>query len=130
MQLRSIRRSKLRLLGELGVAVASLVFVDRRRRSLGPAAVLEESRLRGVKGRQRSVFARKRLRRLIRLVDACFPGGGNCYRRALAEIASDPSAANDRLVLGLRSGGGSQSGHAWIEGNRDSVARYDAEIAL
>jgi hypothetical protein len=115
---------------DLAVAVAALVFVEKRRRSFGPEAVLREARHRGLNGRRRSSAARRTLRRLIRLVDACFPGGGNCYRRALAEIASDPEAAGERLVVGLRSGGGSRSGHAWLAGNRDSVARYDAEIAL
>jgi hypothetical protein len=68
------------------------------------------------------------LRRLIRGVDACLPGGGNCYRRALLEVALDPAAAAEPLHLGLREHGGPRSGHAWLGDRRDSGEAYDAEF--
>jgi hypothetical protein len=118
------------LLREFIGVLRALVFVERRRRSLSPAAVLDLARARGRSGRARSPLERHRLRRLLRSVDALVPSGGNCYRRALAEIAMDRNAAEERLLVGLRSGGGRGSGHAWLAGNRDTVERYDAEIAL
>jgi len=57
------------------------------------------------------------------------PDGGNCYRRALLELALDPTAAAEPLVFGLKQGGGSGSGHAWL-GDARGFETYDAEFRL
>jgi hypothetical protein len=78
----------------------------------------------------RTAAARASLRRLIRIVDRCFPSGGNCYRRALIEVAMDASAAAEPLHMGIRSNGGPNSGHAWLGSLPESDGRgpYDADF--
>jgi hypothetical protein len=108
---------------------APVVELGRLRQ--GPGPLLKVLRAQGQRGRVRSDRQRARLSRLIGFVDACFPGGGNCYRRALLEISIDPVAAAEPLRLGLRSGGGLKSGHAWLgpSPGRDT-GRYDAEFCV
>jgi hypothetical protein len=108
--------------------VAPTVEMGRVHR--GPQSLLRTLRARGARGPVRSDVERRRLGRIIRVVDACFPGGGNCYRRALLEIAVDPQAAATPLNLGLRNGGGSRSGHAWLGHDAQSGVRYDAEFSV
>jgi hypothetical protein len=69
---------------------------------------------------------------MIRLVDRLFPGGANCYRRTLLEIALDAGAAEERLFLGLKEQGGPASGHAWLESWPDAAeaSRYDAIVEI
>jgi len=67
---------------------------------------------------------------VIRLVDRCFPSGGNCYRRVLIEIGMDAGAAAERLHLGLRADGGLNSGHAWLESAPGRLDPYDAEFVV
>jgi hypothetical protein len=54
----------------------------------------------------------------------------NCYRRALVEIAMDAGAATEPLHFGLRAGGGTNSGHAWLGAESDRGSRYDAKFIL
>jgi hypothetical protein len=63
---------------------------------------------------------------LIRLVDRGFPGGGNCYRRALLEVALDPASALEPLHMAVREHGGPGSGHAWLGEVPDTNETYDA----
>jgi hypothetical protein len=84
----------------------------------------------GAHGRLRSASERSRLRRLIGAIDRRLPDGGNCFRRALIEIALDPESAREPLRFGLRKGGGAKSGHAWLRDEREPQQRYDAEFAL
>ena len=100
--------------------------VERGRLDSGPAPLVARLRGQGRRGIVRSVGQRQTLRRVIRLVDAAFPGGGNCYRRALLEIALDPTAAAEPLHLALREHGGPQSGHAWLGPTPDTNETYDA----
>jgi hypothetical protein len=41
-------------------------------------------------------------------------GGGNCFRRALLEMALDRGAAGDPLLMGFNVHGGRLAGHAWL----------------
>ncbi len=104
--------------------------VEAGRLRRGPAVLLHDLRQRGTRGPARTVAERARLAKVVRLVDACFPGGGNCYRRALLEIAVDPVAASTPLRLGLKSGGGFRSGHAWLATSAEEHVRYDAEFSV
>lgn len=79
--------------------------------------------------KKRTAEARTRLKRVIGAIDRRLPGGKNCVRRALLEMALDGGAARERFFAGLQKGGRSGSGHAWLES--DSVTdRYDAVIAI
>jgi hypothetical protein len=64
------------------------------------------------------------------MVDACMPGGGNCFRRALMQVALDPEAAAAPINLGLRNGGGPRSGHAWLGPRTEPAGTYDAEFSV
>lgn len=77
----------------------------------------------------RSPAARTRLKRVIGAVDRRLPGGQNCVRRALIEMALDGGAARERFFAGLQTGGGPGSGHAWLESD-SATERYDAVIAI
>jgi hypothetical protein len=117
------------LVGDIFRVAWALPSIELDRRTLGPGPLLEKVRARGRRSGARTAPERDRLQRLIRLVDACVPGGGNCYRRALIEIALDPTAAAEPLRFGLREHGGPGSGHAWLGGRPDDTTRYDAEFA-
>jgi hypothetical protein len=69
---------------------------------------------------------------MIAAVDARIPGGSNCYRRALVEMALDASAAEERLFFGLKAHGGARSGHAWLASWPDSANAgvYDAVLEM
>src|SRR5262249_44384489 len=105
-------------LGALGVEIcrvlAVLPEVERGRRTRGPRPLVADLRRKARQARARSPRDRARLQRAIAWVDACFPGGGNCYRRALLEMALDRGAASEPLRMGLKAGGGRGSGHAWL----------------
>jgi len=103
------------------------VELRRRRSSLHNAvqAVRQRSSLRP----SRSSKGRIRLRRAIAIVDARLPGGPNCVRRSLLEMALDRGAAREKLFAGFVSGGGPKSGHAWLE-SESGTRRYDAVIAI
>jgi hypothetical protein len=104
----------------------ALPTVEFGRRRSGPAPLLATLRARGRQGAVRSDQERRNLRRVIRLVDRFFPSGGNCYRRALLELALDPTSAREPLHLALRQHGGPQSGHAWLADLKDTPESYDA----
>ena len=70
-----------------------------------------------------------RLKRVIGAVDRRLPGGKNCVRRALLEVALDGAAAREQFFAGLHMGGGPGSGHAWLESD-SPTDRYDAVIAI
>jgi hypothetical protein len=111
---------------ELLRVLRALPAVEYGRRRSGPAPLLAALRARGRQGVVRSEEERRGLRRVIRLVDRFFPTGGNCYRRALLELALDPTSAREPLHLALRQYGGPQSGHAWLADLKDTPESYDA----
>ena len=77
----------------------------------------------------RTPAGRIRLKRVISAIDRRLPGGKNCVRRALLEIALDGAAAREKFFAGLQTGGGPGSGHAWLE-SEPASKRYDAVIAI
>lgn len=103
--------------------------VERARRSRGPLPLV-----RGVRGPWagpvRSARGRRCLLRAIRWVDRVFPDGGNCYRRALLEMALDPHAAARPLALGFSVAGSQLSGHAWVEQEEPAPGSYDFVIQV
>jgi hypothetical protein len=119
----------IRLGWEFGCVLRALPRIELRRLTEGPAPLLRDLRAHARHRRRRSSDERQDLRRVIRWADAQFPGGGNCYRRSLLEIALDPDSASEPLVMGIRSAGGARSAHAWVGSDSDGGA-YDAIIAL
>jgi hypothetical protein len=118
------------LLGDIFDVLRAVPTVELGRFRCGPQPLLATLRARGLLGPARTHLERARLIKIIKVLDRCFPGGGNCYRRALLEIAVDPVAAKTPLNLGLRTGGAPRSGHAWLASSTEPVARYDAEFSL
>lgn len=114
---------------ELIRVLRAIPEIEVRRLTEGPAPLLRDLREKARYRRQRTSDERSDLKRVIRWADAHFPGGGNCYRRSLLEIALDADSAGEPLVMGLRSAGGERSGHAWVGSDSDGAA-YDAIIAL
>ena len=110
-------------------ALPVLIWAEhvRLRSSLHEAAHL--SRKQGANCIKRSPERRLQLRHIIARFDAYMPGGPNCLRRSLAEMAMDPDSARERLYAGLRSGGGVKSGHAWLE-SVPTPERYDAVVTI
>ena len=111
------------------VAVA-LPFVEAARRSLGPRAAVARSRSIGSWQRRRDSATRLRFRRIIGAIDRRLPGGANCYRRSLIEVALDRGAAGEQLLMGFMRGGSPRSGHAWLESHPAPDDRYDAVMVL
>jgi hypothetical protein len=99
------------------------------RKRLGPLAAVQIMRRAGNAAKARGAIERAQLRRVVWWIDRAFPGGPNCYRRALLEIAVDRGAAQERLMLGFRSGGNHGSGHAWLE-SEPSDGPYDAIVSV
>lgn len=98
----------------------------------GPVPLLAEVRSRGSRRGRRSAASRQRLRRIIHLVDrvvSSHGSGGNCYRRALLEMATDAGAAREPLQIGLRALALPRSGHAWI-GSDIQRDPYDVLLSL
>jgi len=106
------------------------VEIDRRRSSLHHAVRI--MRQRSSKRAARSLEGRRRLRSAIAFVDARLPGGPNCVRRSLLEMALDAGAAREKLLAGFVSGGGKKSGHAWLEfeSGPEVDDKFDAVIAI
>jgi hypothetical protein len=90
--------------------------VERRRLSDGPEAIVRDYRARGAREKKRGPIGRARLRRAIGWIDAFFPGGPNCFRRTLLELALDAGAARERLVFGLDVG---RTGHVTFKDRED-----------
>jgi hypothetical protein len=107
----------------------ALPSVEIWRRRRGPRLCAEHFRAHGKRSALRSAEQRHRLKNLIHAIDRLLPDGGNCYRRVLLELALDPTAAAEPVVFGLKQGGGSGSGHAWLGDARGSE-NYDAEFRL
>ncbi|GAB4206603.1 MAG: hypothetical protein OHK0013_23470 [Sandaracinaceae bacterium] len=122
-----------RVLGALEIlrVCAALPRVELARLTDGPKHTVPALRVRGRRCARRSADERALLRRAIAAVDGRVPGGGNCYRRVLLEIALDAGAAEERVALGVRAEGGLRSGHAWLgDGPSDDGERYDVVLAL
>lgn len=97
--------------------VARLVrLADLTRRDVPPERAIEAMRERGRREKTRGPIGRARLRRAIGWVDALVPGGENCYRRVLLELALDAGAAEEAVVLGLDIG---RTGHIAFEDRED-----------
>ena len=118
--------------GDLLRVLVALPFVEAGRVSLGPGRILPPLRWAAGRCRRRSPSERGALRRVIGAVDARFPGGANCYRRALLEICVDAGAAEEKLCMGLKSRGGPGSGHAWLASWPDAANAgvYDTVVEI
>jgi hypothetical protein len=117
------------LVADLLRVLRVLPRVEWNRRRLSLHHAVARARVKSARRGTRSVEDRARLQRVIGAVDACLPGGKNCVRRALIEMSLDDTAARERLLAGLKTGGRPRSGHAWLESH--SVREtYDAVIAV
>lgn len=121
------------MLLDLARLLLALPDVELHRRRSTPAKALADLRHRGMTGRHRTERERRRLRWMIGWADRFFPGGGNCYRRVLWQVALDPQAARQPVIFGVERGDGARSlsGHAWLsatdEGDGD---RFEARFSL
>jgi hypothetical protein len=115
---------------EFARVLRKLPGVELARRTEGPAPLVSRLRAEGRRQALRSEPDRRRLRETIRAIDAWMPDGGNCYRRALLEIALDRDAAAQPLFMGLVAEGGARSGHAWLGSDGEQPRTYDAVVAL
>jgi hypothetical protein len=112
-------------------ALPALLAAERSRRSdEGPGGAVPRFRARGRSRRRRDPGALARLQRVVAIADRILPGGPNCYRRVLAEIALDAGSADEPMHLGIVHGQATLGGHAWLGDRREPGARYDVEIAL
>ena len=107
--------------------------MERVRLSVGPRPAVLLARRMGEQRATRSRTERRALHRLVSIIDRCWRGGPNCYRRVLLEVAMDGGAAREAVKMGFRSTGGQGSGHAWLG---DAVAidgrnqPYDAIVSI
>lgn len=107
----------------------ALPTVELMRRTVGLHGAVDRARKRGMTRTARSPESRRALKRVIAALDRRWPGGGNCVRRSLAELALDSGAASERFFAGFRAGGGLQSGHAWLESEAPRES-YDAVVSI
>lgn len=117
-------------LAEVCNVLRALPRLEQARHAHGPRPVLELVRRQARRAPRRGEASRRCLRRAIRWVDACMADGGNCYRRALLEIALDRGAARAPLALGFARQGDRLTGHAWVEGEDPGPGRYDFTLHL
>ena len=115
---------------EIGRVLPIAPRIEAGRRANGPKPLLEELRRRGQRAKRRGPVGRERLQRAIRWVDRCLPGGPNCYRRAMMEIALDRDAAAEPFRMGFRVAGENTSGHAWVGDGSAATERYDVQLEL
>lgn len=117
---------------EAARAFVALPSVEWRRRHEGPEPLLARYRDLGRIRRRRPDSERALLRSAIGFLDRLFPGGGNCYRRVLLEIALDAGAAEEPFVMGFRLTDAGNDGHAWLESQppEDGEASYDIVVRL
>lgn len=101
---------------ELLRAARTVREAERARRAPSPESAVTSMRMRGKTAVARGPIARARLRRAIGWVDAVQPGGPNCYRRTLLELALDRGAAAETLVFGLDVG---RNGHVAFKGREE-----------
>ncbi len=102
---------------ELVRVVAIAKTVERARRETAPEQAVGLARALGARREARAPIGRARLRRAIGWVDAMMPGGANCYRRVLLELALDAAAARETLVFGLDVG---RTGHVAFKDREDT----------
>src|SRR5579863_8668813 len=100
------------------------------RRYAGPKRCAVLARALGRRRASRIPEDRLRLRRFIRAIDVRLPDGGDCYRRALVEMALDPQSATEPLHFGLVRRGGPKSGHAWLDSDPTDSKSYYAEFTI
>ncbi len=117
-------------LRDLTAATILVPVLGGARRPLGPARVVRVVRWMGRRARKRAEPERRRLQRVIGLVDRVLPGGPNCYRRSLVELALDSGAASEPLWMGLSVKGGPRSGHAWLGEKNPDVHRFDVYVEM
>lgn len=120
------------LAGELARIARALPAVERGRRHEGPAVLVPRLRAEAAHAPERDHAGRARLRRAISWVDRLVPGGPNCLRRVLLEVALDRGAAREPIVIGLDRDGEVADGHAWLGEPRptDRAGSYRMEIKL
>jgi hypothetical protein len=116
-------------LADLIASAVAVPAAELCRQLAGPKRSVSIARWCGARFPERSGARRIVLRKTIGWLDRRWPGGDNCYRRALAEIALDRGAAREKLWVGLVKGGGHKSGHAWLESNPPERS-YDAQFAM
>jgi hypothetical protein len=122
-------REWFRTLWEIVGVLRCVPRVEFYRRRSSVFRAVTAVRERASRRRVRSMEQRPSLRRAIAIVDARLPGGPNCVRRSLLEMALDRRAADEKLLLGFRAGGGAKSGHAWLQ-SQESQDQYDAVITI
>lgn len=129
---RGMRGVNRRLAADVLKVIGVLPLVEWRRRRSGPLPTATSLRARGAGAPARNSDGRALLKKAIRFVDARLPGGPNCYRRALLEIALDAGAAREPLHFGLIAHGGPRSGHAWLgdPATAEDAASYDARFVI
>jgi hypothetical protein len=99
--------------------------IDARRMRDTPQRALAELRASGARAPARGPVGRARLRRAIGWVDAAHPGGPNCYRRVLLELALDAGAARETVVFGLDVG---STGHVAFEDREERT--FDVAFSI
>jgi hypothetical protein len=111
-----------RIVAQIGAELARVVTaarkVEKARRDGSLHTAVAAARQMSFGMERRSTRERVTLRRLILIVDRLFPGGPNCVRRSLVEMALDLGAAEEDFLAGLTSGGGFRSGHAWLSSHQ------------
>ncbi|MBL8793478.1 MAG: lasso peptide biosynthesis protein [Planctomycetia bacterium] len=110
------------LLAEVLRVLAALPAVEIARRVCGPQALLATLRDARWRRLERDAAGRQRLRRAVGWVDRHLGSGGNCYRRALLEIALDRGVAAEPVYFGLKLENERLDGHAWLPGQTDGGA--------
>jgi hypothetical protein len=110
---------------ELARVLRRVREIDERRQRDAPQRVLADLRASGATAKERGPIGRARLRRAIGWVDAMIPGGANCYRRILLELALDAGAARETVVFGLDVG---STGHVAFEDREERS--FDVAFAI
>ncbi len=118
------------LAADLARVLQNLPRVEWGRRHEAPKPLLAKLKGAASSKRRRSSDDKERLQQAIRWVDACCPGGRNCFRRALLEIALDQGSAQAPLMMGFRHGDPQPLGHAWIGEDPYAENRYDVIVEL
>jgi hypothetical protein len=115
---------------ELGRVLAVLPWVEMARRRRGLKPVVARLRDTSWKLWQRPPHARVHLRRAIAWVDHFMPGGGNCYRRVLLEMALDRGAAAEPVCMGFHALGPRLKGHVWLADRSGSSEPFQVTVRL
>jgi hypothetical protein len=117
-------------LREMVRVLTILPGVEAARRSVGIKPLLAELRARSLVRPERPPAARLNLRRAIAWADARMPGGPNCFRRVLLEVALDRGAGSEPACMGFHCPGGKLAGHIWLAGHPESSEGYQANVRL